>query len=376
MLRNNREEILALKTDAEIQAYALKKGVKFGTIEREQRMYRIEKNQTKKETLADYLSRGKTIKEIANHFNKTEKAALKMVKKVPDGYEMFKTLNSFHQHIYVLLPKLDKEIETKPRKWTYAIQEEGQPYIWITLPSHSNLKKLKIVPIADLHYGSTEFKREKFLEYVNWISNSDEVYCFLNGDIFENCSGESNRGVSIFSQELTPQQQREDVVRLLSPIAHKILWAIPGNHENRSRKFDFDPLEYVANKLDFPYFQEPVYADVIWNDYVFTFFCQHGKSGSLTEGGKINAAARPLEFQEHTHFTVMAHVHDAKMIRPTRIVRDRVNFKLVEKKQYVVICPAFLEYFGSYAAKAVLKPGAWGTIACEIFRNGDYHAST
>ena len=146
--------------------------------------------------------------------------------------------------------------------------------------------------------------------------------------------------------------------------------------EQRNRKFDFDPLEYVCHSLGIPYFQEPVYADILWNDHLFTFYTQHGRSGSLTEGGKINAAMRPLEYQEHVMFTFYAHVHDAKTTRPTRIVRDRENFKLVLKKQYVVICPAFLNYFGSYASKMALKPGAWGTIACEMYANGDYHAST
>ena len=234
---------------------------------------------------------------------------------------------------------------------------------------------MKLIPIADLHYGSADFNSEKFADYLEFIKKTDNIFCFLAGDIFENCNGESNRGISIFGQALTPTRQRENMVKILAPIAHKILWAVPGNHENRSRKFDFDPLEYVCQMLGIPYFTEPVYADVLWNGKVFTFFCQHGRSGSMTEGGKINAAARPLEFQEHIDFTIMAHVHDAKTTRPTRIVRDRVNFKLELRKQFVVICPAFLNYFGSYASRNSLKPGAWGTVACEIYKNGDFHAS-
>jgi hypothetical protein len=72
-------------------------------------------------------------------------------------------------------------------------------------------------------------------------------------------------------------------------------------------------------------------------------------------------------------FTVMAHVHDATTNTTVRICRDRKNFKLLEKKQYVLICPAFLSYFGSYASKHLYEPGAQGTINCELFANGDYH---
>ena len=371
-IQRNVDKLLSCETDEQLKATF--PDLKLESLRRAQRKFRNGEPLKKVKSLESFLVKGRTLKEITEYFAVDEKEAEKMLKKVPVGFELFKTLNSFHQHIYILLPKISKEIKVKSKVWKFVTQPDGQPYMWINLPKNG-FSKIKVAPIADLHYGAKEFKKEKFAEYVNWIKQNDNVFCFLAGDIFENCSGESNRGVSIFDQVLTPTQQREDVMRLLAPIAHKILWAVPGNHENRSRKYDFDPLEYVCNKLDIPYFQEPVYVDVIWNDYVFTFFCQHGKSGSLTEGGKLNAAARPLEFQEHVHFTIMAHVHDAKTIRPTRIVRDRVNFKLIEKKQYVVICPAFLDYFGSYAARAVYKPGAWGTVTCEIYRNGDYHAS-
>jgi hypothetical protein len=344
------------------------------TLESARRMQRLFRGENK-ETFESYLSKGRTIKDIAERFKISDTEAVKRVNKAPEGYEFFESINLLHQKIFVLLPKPKKEIKIKDRSWKFARQPNGQPYIWINFPQLS-LSKIKILPIADSHYGAHEFNQVKFLEYLHFIERNENVFCILVGDIFENCNGESNRGISIFDQEITPTQQRENMLHMLAPIAHKILWAVPGNHENRSRKFDFDPLEYVCHSLGIPYFQEPVYADILWNDHLFTFYTQHGRSGSLTEGGKINAAMRPLEYQEHVMFTFYAHVHDAKTTRPTRIVRDRENFKLVLKKQYVVICPAFLNYFGSYASKMALKPGAWGTIACEMYANGDYHAST
>ena len=369
-MNKKKEEILSLKTEDDILKYAEEHKVKFATVERLQRQYRGEKE----ETFESFLSIGRTVGDIAAKLNIDQTEVRKYLEKVPEGYDLFESINSLHQPIFVFLQKPKKQIQVRERVWKYAKQPDGQPYIWINF-SPLNFTKIKVIPVADAHYGAHEFNREKFVEYLHFIEKNDNVFCVLVGDIFENCNGESNRGISIFGQEITPEQQRQDMLDLLTPIAHKILWAVPGNHENRSRKFDFDPLEYVCHILGIPYFQEPIYADILWNGHLFTFYTQHGRSGSMTEGGKINAAARPLEFQEFIMFTLYAHVHDAKTTRPTRIVRDREHFKLILKKQYVIICPAFLDYFGSYASRSALKPGAWGTIACELYGNGDYHAT-
>jgi len=114
----------------------------------------------------------------------------------------------------------------------------------------------------------------------------------------------------------------------------------------------------------------------MWKGYVFTFHASHGRSGSQTKGGKINAAIKPQKMQEHVMFTVSAHVHDAMLNRTTRFCRDRVNFELVEKKQYVIICPSFMGYFDSYASKHGYEPGSYGAITCELYPNGDFHASS
>jgi len=362
--------LMSCKSDEELKENF--PNIKLESLRRQQRKVRG----GKEKSIWDFISKGKTMVEIQHEFGMTEESIVKELKNVPDGFDLFETFNFKKKKIYVLVRKIAEAVKIKQRDWKFTLQPDGQPYMLINFPNFEHLEKIKILPIADLHYGAHEFNAEKFADYVKFIKDHEHIYCFLAGDIFENCNGESNRGVSIFDQEVMPNQQKEDIVHLLAPIAHKILWAVPGNHENRSRKFDFDPLEYVASILGIPYFDEPIYVDVVWKNNLFTFFCQHGRSGSLTEGGKLNAASRPLEFQEHVHFTIMAHVHDAKAIRPTRIVRDRENFKLILKKQYVIICPAFLDYFGSYAARAAMKPGAWGTIACELYASGDYHAST
>lgn len=328
-------------------------------------------NQHKRKPIEEYLVKGKTLAEISDYYGESFESILSHI---PDGFDLFQTKDELNRPIAVIVEK-HKTVTLKKPIWTHTWVED-QPYLWVQFPDDMLHSKLKVVGIADAHSGSIVHMREKFIEYINWIRRTDNVFCFINGDLFENSSGESCRGVSVFEQDTRPRDQRTEMVELLAPIAHKILWAIPGNHEDRSRKFDFDPLEYVCAQLKIPYCSEPIFADVLWNGQVFSFYCQHGTGSSQTKGGKMNMAMRPSSWTEFTHFYVSAHVHDENVNHVERMVRDRANRRLITKKQYVVILGSFLEYFGSYAPRAGYTPPSRGTVTCEIYANGDYHSTS
>jgi len=323
------------------------------------------------EALIRFLSRGCTEAEIV-----AKGYTLSDARKV-EGYDLFETRNHDRELVYLLLPKV-KDVPRKPAIWSHrwAVDTDGspQPYLMVQMPS-TKWEKIKVVPIADVHYGASASMVAKFREYVNYIATHENVFAFIGGDLFENAHGDSNKGVSIYEQDVRPASQVEQMAEMLSPIAHKILWAIPGNHEDRSRSRDYDPLERLCDKLNIPYSYEPIFVDLLWKGNVFSFHDQHGTCGGQTKGGKMNAASRPQEMQEHVMFTIMAHVHDGDVSRNTRICRDRVNFRLEFRKQYIIICPSFFGYFGSYASKAGYKPGSYGTINMDLFPNGDFHAN-
>jgi hypothetical protein len=359
--KENIKILLACESDSELQENF--PGQKIETLRRQQRAFREKSSPTEK--LIKFMSKGRTEIEMAEQGIALSDLNVK-------GYELYTTRNTFGEPMHLLLPAITKT-KIKKKAWTYHWADD-QPYIMIQLPDNG-ARKIKIVPIADVHYGSVAHMTEKFREYINWIAATPNVYAFIVGDLFENSHGDSNKGVSMYEQEVRPKKQIDDMVEILSPIAHKILWAIPGNHEDRSRIRDYDPLERMCEQLEIPYSFEAVYADVLWNGYVFTFHTAHGKSASMTKGGKLNSAIRPQAIQEHVMFTVSAHVHDAMVNWTTRICRDRKNVELQLKKQYVIICPSFMSYFKSYASKAGYEPGGNGVITCIIYPNGEYHAS-
>lgn len=252
----------------------------------------------------------------------------------------------------------------------------GQPYLWVQVHKQfESYEKIKVIPIADLHYGSVSFNEELFKKYLKYVEETPNVFVMLLGDMIENATKQSVAD-GVYLQFEDPQEQCLSICKMLAPIQHKIICSVRGNHEKRSRNLGLDPGLFIAEMLDVPYFAEPVYVDVLFNSHRFSFRIWHGRGASRTEGGKLNSAIEAVMFTDFTHFYLSAHVHDLTLKRKMRIVRDVESFTLLEKKQYVVIAPSFLKYFGTYAAEIGYSPPSAGTVVCNLFKNGDYHAST
>jgi len=324
--------------------------------------------------------RGKTQHEIEGlgfSFTKVKKLAEK-----EKDFTLYIQRNEYNEKVLVLIRNAKEEFEILPRAYSFARQKDGQPYIWFKFPRNfpsvkndKDVDKLSIFPLADAHYGSIACDVPTLLQDVEYIRTHDNVYTFLNGDLIENASKLSVAS-GVYEQNRMPNEQIADIIKILSPIAHKILFSIQGNHEERVyRHMGIDIGKLIAEKLKVPYFDEPIYADLLWRNYRWTLFSQHGASNSQTKGGKMNAATRPTEWLEFTNFIVYSHVHDKTSNEVSCIVRDTINHRLIIKKQYVVILSAYLKYFHTYGSKKGWKPPTTGRSSLNIYSNGKYYVA-
>jgi predicted phosphodiesterase len=343
--------------------------------------------------LAELLKRPLTVAELADELKMPGLDAERIRQlSLPTGHTLFEQKNEHDDSVFVCAPQVSIP-GVKPRQWAIWHGNPAQPYIWIQFPANIKLKRIKLAPLSDIHYGAKAHDFDRFNRYLRWIERNDDVFTFLNGDIIENAI-DGSVGGSAYESLMTPAEQiwgsdsdpknKPGIINLLRPIAHKILWAQPGNHEWRTwKKTNIDPLRIICGELNIPYFDEPIFADVLAFGHRFTFHCQHGHTNSQTKGGKMNAANRPAEYQEAVDFVIMGHIHDSMANPVTRIVRKRefnskgdlVGFRLEERAQYTVICPSFYGYFGSYGARAGYAPGSWGAVTCTLYRDGGYRAS-
>jgi len=321
-----------------------------------------------------YLSEGRTVREVANRFKLSLRETEELLDRGFTGYDLWPIQDSNGKARYILLPQLEKPLALAPRIWKLQLQPAGQPWIWIRFPETS-WDLIKIVPLSDVHYGSTGFLEDKFLGYIEWIANTPNAFTFINGDLIENALRDSVGG-AIYEAKKMPNTQINEMIDILRPIAHKILWAIPGNHEDRTRKLaGFDPLEVICKVLDIPFFNDSINATVWWGEHQWEFYAKHGNTNSATKGGKLNAAKKPQDQMEYIHFYIMGHVHDAMTNKIDKHVRNFKTFELEQKPQYIIICGSFHGYWGTYASKAGMSPSSGGAPTCIIYRNGDFKAN-
>lgn len=340
---------------------------------------------------AEFIARPRTVAEISAEFKADglDEAAVRALI-MPAGQSLFEQKDEDGRSIFMAAP-VEQPKTVKPRIWACRVDPRREPYIWIQFPPDFKLPRLKVAGLSDVHYGAKAHNGKRFREYLKWIGANDDVYTFLNGDIIENAILDAVGGAA-YESVLTPDEQifgspekgEPGMIELLRPIAHKIWWAQPGNHEWRTwKKCNLDPLKVICTVLGIPYFSEPIFADVLAWGQRYTFYCHHGVSGSNTKGGKLNAAMRPAEFQEAVDFIIMGHVHDSMGNPVGRFERKRiyddkgklVDLQLEQHVQHVTICPSFHGYFESYGSRAGYAPGSWGTVVCTLNHDGSRRLS-
>jgi len=235
-------------------------------------------------------------------------------------------------------------------------------------------EKMRIVPISDvwLQFPSPHPLHDEvnFDERINWIKREKHVFAILNGDILypRNYGPIKIRGDE-FSQVVDRLREK------FAPIAHKILWAQAGCFEEKHAKLVglFDPIKYLCEEWNIPYFETPCYNVISWKKNLFYFFCIHGKSTAQKHGAKLNAVVRPLAFNDFTHFFVMSHIRDNKTRKVRRVRKKPGGAGLTLEKQYAVICPSFVTYDKSREAKWGYIPPSRGQLSLVLYASGDYH---
>lgn len=130
--------------------------------------------------------------------------------------------------------------------------ESEFPELFVYVPD--SWPHVKLTPLYDVHYGHELHADEVFVRHSDWLEKEPYVLGWNGGDLIENAIIGSP---GIFSQKMFSQQQHEGAVELVAPYQHKLLFAVPGNHEARTaRVCGFDIAKQFATDLQIPYFSD------------------------------------------------------------------------------------------------------------------------
>lgn len=236
----------------------------------------------------------------------------------------------------------------------------------------TNIEKLTIIPISDVHIGDKQADLKAFKETIERIKNEPNTYTILNGDL---CNvALKNSKSDVYSDEMTPMEQVLKVINFLEPIKDKILVMSNGNHEDRiTRDTSIDILYLVAKQLRI----EQVYSPSWWYLYlsfgetnkhrpmIYTITGYHGSGSGQTSGAKINKAKKMSQVVLADVY-IMSHVHEPINAKGVIYTPDYQHRSITKRDMYYAISNSFVGYENSYAEKMGLIPSNNGTSEIEL----------
>ena len=227
-------------------------------------------------------------------------------------------------------------------------------------------EEIEIHPMADLHIGDSMSDFKLIMERIEYIKNTPNAYCILDGDLMDAAIASSIGDT--YGANLQPMEQLRMCVKIFEPIKDKILCVLSGNHENRIYKTDgLDITELMCSQLGIPQKYSPTTALLFirfgknTNDHpnrrqLYTAYVTHGSGGGRREGGKVNRLA-DLACIVDADIYIHAHTHLPLIFKEAffRVSGSNSSVALVDK--LFVNTAASLDY-GGYGDRAGFKPAS------------------
>ena len=244
----------------------------------------------------------------------------------------------------------------------------GEPiYYAQTLPVE--LKRVRIFPFSDIHYGNPLCSERHFSRYLAML-DLPENYGVLNGDLLEAVT-KLSKG-DIYNQSKTPQKQAKWIEEKLTPYKHKFLGMTMGNHEKRIYDLvGHDYLYDIAHTLNIPYRPEGLLLKISFGDnnnstkgkpFVYWLYMTHGYGGARTKSAKAVKAERLSSWIDADVY-IMSHDHVVNIAPDVYLSADprthekdgfRVG-KVRAKRKMLVKSGAFLKW-GGYSEMGGFPP--------------------
>jgi len=240
-----------------------------------------------------------------------------------------------------------------------------------TMVLHSFEDEIVVVPIADVHLGAIEHNANAWDDFLIRVKDEPNVRFILVGDLIQN-NVRSAIG-SPFDQVWSPMEQKAAMTKYLEPFRDRILCAVSGNHEYRTKKESDQDLTYdIMARLGIEdrYRENVVFMKVsigtrvdprkrsdggVTTNVSYVFCVTHGAAGGRLTGNPTNRAEEFARIVEGLDCLVVGHSHKGIVTRPQRLVVD-TKINQVKPKSYLVVSAESWMTYGGYAARKMLQP--------------------
>ena len=245
----------------------------------------------------------------------------------------------------------------------FKVEETDFPELEIVIPD--DWENIILAPLYDVHIGSREFDEALFLKHRDWIASTPNIISWNGGDMFENLLDPK-----MGHTHLSPEEQIAESLKLIAPIQHKLMFALPGNHEDRTAATSgMSSARRLADYLRIPFFSDYCIATIKWRGNTFRLVAHHGAGGGTTPGAQRNAARKELAWLR-PDMLWSGHLHQPFVDTVYNTDFDQKTGRMFERSSVVVVSPSYLKFFGGYAAKKRMAPGTRGLTAAILQDDG------
>ena len=220
-------------------------------------------------------------------------------------------------------------------------------------------KVLRVHGLTDVHVGAVEHDFAKFEDAVKVIEEDDNARWFGNGDLLELIP--PNYKINQRGQDISPEDQYLEFIRLVDTIKDKCLFIRGGNHDY-IRSFnilDFDVCKVLAKELGVPYYRMPGYTKITVGGRSYNLVSGHGKSGG--KNGDLELDKMAAVYSEGDVF-FLGHNHQLYVKPMDSLVIGDDNTEELRRRWYIR-GGSFLRYadYARYSFYPIVRTG-WTTI--------------
>jgi hypothetical protein len=243
----------------------------------------------------------------------------------------------------------------------------------IKIELSQDIRQLEIHTFADEHIGDEHCDMKRLRERIEYVKNTPNVFCILNGDIIDNATKTSIGDT--YTQELNPMEQLRTATEIFEPIKGKILCITHGNHENRTyRKEGINLSALLAQQLGL-YDKYTATSAVLFIRFgrmargmkesngsgrvrriCYTMYVLHGSGGGRKEGAKVIRLADMAGIID-TDIYVHSHTHLPIIMKQGFHRLDVQNSTVANVDKLFVNTAANLRY-GGYGEAGEFKPSS------------------
>lgn len=239
-----------------------------------------------------------------------------------------------------------------------------------------DIEVLELHTFADEHIGDEHSDLKRLLSRIEYVKNTPNAYCILNGDIIDNATKTSIGDT--YTQVFNPMEQLAKAVEIFEPIKDKILCITHGNHENRTYKKEGINLSFLLAKqlrLDDKYTptsavlfirvgekthaQKETNGSGKYRQVCYTLYVLHGCGGGRKEGAKAIRLADMASIIDCDIY-IHSHTHLPMIMKQAYHRIDERNSTVALVNKLFVNTAANLDY-GGYGEAGEFKPSSKDT---------------